>query len=444
MKIVIVGAGEVGTHLAKMLSTQEHDIYIIDSDAEKLRKLNEECDIQTICGSPTSVKDLQEANVDGCDLFVAVTPHESQNITACMLAFNLGAKYRIARIDNGEYLEEKCMDFFKTMGIDQMIYPELLAANEIKTFLKRTWVRQWMEFGNGALILIGMILRSGAKILNMKLKDLTTSGHYRIVAIRRDAQTIIPNGNTEIKEKDIVYFITTKDYVDHVKAEAGKESVNVKDVMILGGSKIAVKVAELIQDDISVKILEKDPVVARRLSEQLDCMVINSDGSDPDILMQEDVDDMDAFMALSDNSEANILACLGARKHGIIKAIAEVEKMSYIPLAERLDVGNVINKKLIAASHIYQHTLSSSVTKVSSLTHVDAEVVELVAEYNSLITKKQIYEIEWPEDIFVGGYIRGSVGEIANGKTQIQAGDNVIVFCPSKSLRKLDKFFNGK
>lgn len=445
MRIVIVGAGEVGTHLAKMLATQEHDTYIIDSDSEKLRKLNDECEIQTICGSPTSVHDLIEARVENADLFVAVTPHESQNITACMLAYNLGAKYRIARIDNGEYLEERCAEFFKKMGIDQMIYPELLAANEIKTFLKKTWARQWMEFGNGNLILIAMILRSKAKILNKKLKDLTTSGNYRVVAIRRDAETIIPNGNTEIKEKDIVYFITTRNHVEHVKQEAGKEENDVKDVMILGGTKMAIRTCKVLcKEKLNIKLLEKDPERAKRLSETLDAMVINTDGSDPEVLIQEDIEDMDAFVALSDNSDANIMACLQAKKMGISKAIADVEKMSYIQLAERLDIGNIINKKLITASYIYQHTLDASVSTVTSLMHVDAEVVELTAQYDSPITTNKIMEIEWPKNVFVGGYIRDNVGEIANGNTQIKSGDRVIVFCPAKSLRTLSKIFNSK
>ena len=444
MKIVIAGAGEVGTHLAKMLSTQEHDIYVIDADSEKLRKLNETCDIQTICGSPTSVKNLMEANVDSSDLFVAVTPHESQNITACLLAYNLGAKYRIARIDNPEYLEPHCVAFFKKMGIDEMIYPELLAANEIKMFLKKTWVRQWLEFGNGALILIGMILRKGSSILNIKLKDLTTSGHYRVVAIKRDSQTIIPNGNTEICDKDIVYFITTPEYVEHVKQDADKSQVNVHDVTILGGTKMAIRTCKELSDDLNIKVLEKDSEQARVLSEKLDVMVIKADGSDPEVMKQEDIDEMDAFVALTDNSETNILACLEARQLGVKKVVANVEKMSYFNLAEKLDIGNIINKKLITASHIFQYTLDASVSTVYSLTHADAQVVELTVQYDSPVTHKPVMEIKWPHDIFVGGYIRDGIGAIANGATQLKPGDRALVFCPSASMRMIEKLFNSK
>ena len=441
MKIIIVGAGEVGTHLAKMLSRLQHDITLIDEDGTKLRKAQEGSDLMTIVGSPTSIKDLTDAGVKSVDLFIAVTPHESQNLTACLLAANLGAKRRVARIDNSEYMDDNCRKFFDKMGINALIYPEKLAAEEIITSLRVNWVRQWMEFGDGALTLIAMKVRGNAPIINKKLKDLTGSDHYRIVAIRRDSDTIIPKGDSEIKTNDIVYFFTTNDYVTHVRNEAGKEVINVKDLIIMGGSKIAVQTCESLPSGMNVKVIEKDKALARTLSEELDAMVINSDASNPEILRQEDIEDMDAFVALTDNSEANILACLEAKQLGIKKTIAEVENISYIPLAEKLDIGTVINKKLIAASHIYQYTLDIDVSKVNCLTHVDAEVVELTAKEGSKITQSKIMDLKLPHDIFIGGFIRGGVGEIANGNTQIQTNDSVIVFCLSASLTQLDKLF---
>ena len=415
MKIVIAGAGEVGTHLAKMLSRENHDIILIDEDDNKLRPMEENYDIMVAEGLSTSIYDLKEAGIENCDLFIAVTPIESQNITSCILAHKLGAKKTLARINNYEYLQEENQQFFRDLGIDALIYPELLAAKEIVNSLKINWIRQWMEFSNGALTLIGMKVRNNASIINQKLMDLRNSQFYRVVAIRRDTVTIIPKGSDSIKANDIVYFITTKDYVTDVREQAGKEVIQVKEE---NANNIP-------------KLLEQDNVMA-----------FNGDASDLDFLKEEGIEEMDAFVALSDNSEANILACITAKRMGLKKTIAEIENIDYIPLAESLDIGTVINKKLTAASYIYQYTLDADVHNVKCLTHVDADVVELTPKQGAPITSGKIKDITIPKDIFIGGYIRDGIGHIANGDSEIMPGDDVIVFCVSSSFHKLDKLFN--
>lgn len=446
MRIVIAGAGEVGTHLAQMLVRQDHSIVVIDEDGDHLHKLESENDLLTIEGSPTSIKNLKDAGVPDSDLFIAVTPHESQNITACLLATSLGAKKKVARVDNGEYLEETSRNFFSKLGIDAFIYPEKLAAEEILTSLKRSWVRQWLDLGDGALTLIGMKVRIGAPILNKRLQDLTNSDNYRIVAIRREQTTIIPRGSDAVHEGDIVYFITTKDYVDHVREQAGKEDIKVHDLIIMGAGKITEKTIEILPGDMRAKVLEKDKALAEKMSHELDCMVVNSDATDPNMLMDEDIEDMDAFVALSSKTESNILACLEAKRHGIKKTIAEVENMSYIPLAEQLDIGYIINKKLIAASYIYQYTLANvSVNRVKCLTHVDVEVIELTAKVDTIITSAPIAKLTLPKDIFIGGVIKpNGKGFIANGKTLIEAGDRVVVFCESTAIKNISEIFRQK
>jgi trk system potassium uptake protein TrkA len=443
MKIVIAGAGEVGTHLAKMLSRENHDIILIDDNEEKLQQLESNYDLMGNVGSPTSIHDLKEAGISSADLFIAVTPIESQNITACILAKNMGAKKTLARIDNYEYLQPKNRDFFERLGVNALIYPEMLAANEILNSLKMNWVRQWMEFNNGELTLIGIKVRSNAPIIDQKLKDLKNSEHYRVVAIRRNSTTIIPTGNDEIKANDIVYFITTRDYVSHVRDHAGKEIIHVKDMMIMGGGRIAVKAVQQLSGDINVKILEKNKSKTHKLVEQLDnAMIILGDASNLELMKEEGIEDMDAFVALTDNSEANILACIAAKRFGIRKTISEIENIDYIPLAESLDIGTVINKKIIAASNIYQYTLDVDVRNVKSLTYVDAEVVELTTKKDSKITKALVKDLNLPKDIFIGGIIRNGKGFIVDGNTQIEANDDVIVFCLSSSIQKLDKLFN--
>lgn len=449
MKIIIAGAGEVGTHLAEMLARQDHSIVLIDEDGEHLSKLEKENDLLTIEGSPTSIKNLKDAGIADTDLFIAVTPHESQNITACLLATNLGAKKKVARVDNGEYLDEHTRKFFLKMGIDAFIYPEKLAAEEIITSLKKSWVRQWLEFGDGALTLIGMKVRAGAPILNKRLQDLTNSDHYRIVAIRRELQTIIPRGSDLVLEGDIVYFITTSDYVDHVRIEAGKEDIQVRDLIIMGASKITEQTCQMLPQNMQAKILEKDKALAEKITRNsyIDSLVVNSDATDPNMLLDEDIEDMDAFVALSSKTESNILACLEAKRHGIKKTIAEVENMSYIPLAEQLDIGYIINKKLIAASYIYQYTLDAnvSVNRVKCLTHVDVEVLELTAKADTKVTVAPIYQLDLPREIFIGGVIKqNGEGYIASGKTLIEPGDRVVVFCLSSSIKKISTYFRQR
>lgn len=444
MQITIAGAGEVGTHLAKMLSKEKHDIFLLDEDREKVLRLQDGADVMAIEGSPTSLQGLIDAQVQKADLFIAVTPIESQNITACILAKNLGAKKTLARIDNYEYLLPENKAFFEKLGINAMIYPEMLAAEEIVNSLKMNWVRQWMEFNGGALTLIGMKVRINAPILKKRLMDLTDSEGYRIVAVRRDMETIIPNGQDEIKPNDIVYFITTKEFIPKVREVAGKDVINVRDLMIMGGSRITIKTVESLPDNISVKVLEKDFDKINKLNEKLTdgTLVINCDASNLEILREEEIESMDAFVALTNNSEANILACIAAKSFGLKKTISEIENIDYIPLAENLDIGTVINKKLIAASAIYQYTLDADVSKVKCLTHVDAQVVEVSAKLNSEITKGALKELHIPKNIFIGGIVRDGVGYIANGNTKIEPNDNVIVFCLSSSIQKLDKLFN--
>jgi trk system potassium uptake protein TrkA len=443
MKIVIAGAGEVGTHLAKKLSGENHDIILVDEDREKLNRIEQMYDLMVVEGSPTSINDLKEAETNKADLFIGVTPIESQNITACILAHNLGAKKVVARINNYEYLLHENQEFFKKLGIDALIYPELLAAKEIVASLKMNWVRQWMEFSNGALTLIGMKVRDNAPIVNQKLMNLKNSEFYRIVAIQRSRETIIPKGSDEVKPNDIVYFITTKDFVSDVRDQAGKSVIDVKDVMFMGGGNITIKTLKSLPKEIDVKIMEKEKMRVNHLIEKVDnAMIINADASDLDILKEENIEQMDAFVALSDNSEANILSCIAAKSFGLKKTIAEVENIDYIQLAESLDIGTIINKKMLAASYIYQYTLDADVHNVKCLTHVDAEVVELTAKEDSPITKGKIMDIKLPKDIFIGGVVREGKGFIANGHTEIQAGDDVIVFCLSSSFHKLDKLFN--
>ena len=446
MKIIIAGAGNVGTHLAKLLSREKQDIILMDDDEEKLSALSNNFDLMTVTASPSSISGLKEVGVKEADLFVAVTPDESRNMTACMLAHNLGAQKTVARIDNYEYLLPKNKEFFKKLGVDSLIYPEMLAAKEIVSSMKMSWVRQWWEFCGGALILIGAKMREKAEILNIPLHQLGgPTIPYHVVAIKRGTDTIIPRGDDVIKLNDIVYFTTTRKYIPYIRKIAGKEDyADVRNVMIMGGRRIAVRTAQYVPDYMQVKIVDNDISRCNRLTELLDdrTMIINGDGRDMDLLIEEGLKNTEAFVALTGNSETNILACLAAKRMGVDKTVAEVENIDYIGMAESLDIGTVINKKMIAASHIYQMMLDADVSNVKCLTFANADVAEFTVKAGSKVTKHLIKDLGLPKGTTIGGMIRNGEGILVTGDTQVNAGDHVVVFCLSMMIKKIEKYFN--
>ena len=445
MKVVIVGAGAVGTHLSKLLSREHQDCILIDDDEERLSSLTE-YDVMTYQASPTSIHALKEAGVQHADLFVGVTPEESININACILAHALGAKKTVARIDNYEYLSAENQAFFKELGIDSLIYPEVLAAIDITNGLKLSWVRQRWDVHGGALILLGIKLRESAEILNQPLKDLCgPDDPYHIVAIKRNDDTIIPGGLDELHVNDLAYFMTTKEYIPYIRKIVGKEHyTDVKNVIIMGGGKTAVRAALNIPNYMSVKIIEKNNQRCEKLNELLDneeAMIIHGDGRDLGLLEEEGIRNTQAFVALTDNAETNILACLTAKKLGVRKTVALVENLDYVNMAESLDIGTIINKKTIAASHIYQLMLDADVDNLRSLMVVDAEVAEFTAAPDSRVTKRAVKDLGLPFGVTIGGLVRNGVGMLVNGNSRIEAGDSVMVFCHEAKLQTLDKYF---
>ena len=445
MKIIIAGAGEVGTHLAKMLSKEKHSITVLDEREDVLNSLNANYDLLTLYGSPNSIDKLREAGCEKADLFIGVTPEECRNITACYLASRLGARKTVARVESPEYMTPENQEYFRSLGINRLICPEILAAKDIADTVDRPWVRQFHEFDKGALVLIGLKIRGNAPILGKKLKDIFSSDeHCRVAAIKRRTQTIIPKGNDCIQEDDMVYFIATPDHIDTVRKIAGKPVESVHDVMIMGGSRIAVMAAREMAKRFDVKIIEHGKARSEYVKEQLgsNVMVIQGDGRDVDLLRDEGIENTEAYIALTGSAETNIFSCLAAKRFGVQRTVAEVENLDYIPLAENLDIGIVINKKLIAASYIYQMMLDADVANMKCLTFADADVAEFIVKEGARVTRHPVKDLLLPDEVSLGGLIRDGQGIIIYGNTRILPGDRVVVFCANSSLQKLDKYFN--
>jgi len=445
MRIIIAGAGEVGTHLAKMLSNENHEIIIIDPEEGRLKPIDSTLDVLTREGSSTSVKILKDALSKKTDLFIAVTHSEDTNITSAILAKRFGAVKTIARIDNLDYLEHSTTEFFRSLGIDSLIYPELIAAREVLGLLHETGATEYMEFCGGKLAMYVQKLDENAPIINKSLQEIAITQRtdkYRAVAIKRAGKTIIPRGNEQFKVGDLVYVISTNEGIEEMMRTSGKENFEARSIMILGGSRIGKHIALYMQKTSSVKLIDYDIKKCEDLAEILDnTLIINGDGRNVDLLEQEGITSTDAFVAVTGNSETNILSCLLAKKMGVKRTIAEVENMEYINLAENTGIDTIINKKISAASRIFRHTSNANVTQVKYMTGTEAEVIEFNVPVNSKITKGTLRSFEFPRDAIVGGGTRDGVPFIATGDTIINSNDKVVVFTLPSGYEALSKFF---
>ncbi|NBC83839.1 MAG: Trk system potassium transporter TrkA [Bacteroidetes bacterium] len=446
MRIIIAGAGAVGMHLAKMLSQENHDIIVIDPNEDRLREVGSSVDVGTLSGSAGSVEKLMDAGIKKTDLFIAVTYSESINILSAVLAKRLGAQKTIARIDNPEYLQEDHRVHFVDLGIDYMIYPEMIAAKEVTGLLQQTSSSNMIDFSDGKLVLLTLKLDEDSPVINKPLSDTVEDideNEYRAVAITRDGKTIIPRGDDTFAAHDLIYVITNKSNTEHLAQFTGKKGFEVRNIMILGGSRIGLRAAKALGNQHSVKLIEANREKSYRLSNILNnALVINGDGRNMDLLIEEGLNKMDVFVAVTGDSETNILSCVLAKNLGVKKTIAEVENIDYISLAEKMGIDAIINKKLITASRIFRFTKSEELSSMKYLSGTDAEVMEFVAKPGSKITRGSLSQVDFPTDSIVGGVIRGDKSFIANGYTSIKPYDKVVVFALPTAFNKVGKFFS--
>lgn len=445
MKIIIAGAGEVGTHLARMLSGSGHDITVIDADTKLLDDVEGLADIVTIEGDCTTFAALRKASVRKTDLFIAVNHEENINILSAILAKQLGARKSIARIDNNEYLEPNNKEMFVNLGIDYLFYPEKVAAREVINLLGHTSTTEYVDFSGGRLALVVFPIDATSEFAGKTVDEVRSMGGsmFRPVAVSRDDRTIIPHSHDRLYDGDTVYIITDSAAMKTVMNYSGKTSIPIKNLMIVGGSRIGVRVATELQDELNVKLIEYNSDKAYRLAETLDkTLIINEDGRDTDAMVEEGITSMDALVAVTGRSETNILTAMLAKRMGVKKVIAEIENLTYINLAESIGIDTIINKKQITASHIFRFTMDTDVQAIKCLTGSEAEVLEFVVKPDSPITRQPLRSAGFPADATIGGIVRGDKVFIPDADFRVCAYDRVVVFSLPGAIPKIGRYFN--
>jgi len=445
VKIIIAGAGEVGYHLARLLSNESQDIVLIDNNKRVLNRAQSELDVFVIRGNATSLSILEEAEVRDADLLIAVTSSETTNISVATIGKQLGARKTIARVHNPEFLNAGSRIDFEKLGIDVLISPEELAAKEISRLIRRSAFTDAFEFEFGKLLLLGVNLENEAPILGENVQDVGWHNGFKefiTIALQRENRTLIPDKDLNFQLGDHAYFVVLPQGVDRMLELAGKQSHDIKNVMIMGGGRVGTNTALKIKKRRKVKLIETDADKCFQIADEMsDVLVINDDGHNVKLLEQENIDEMDAFVAVTGNSETNIMSCLVAKSHGVKKTIALVENIDYINLSQTIGIDTLINKKLIAANNIFRYVRQGVIINIAGLHGVEGEILEFVVHKDSKITKKRIGEIEFPDDAIIGGVVRRREGMIVTGDEQLISGDRVVVFTKSTAVREVEKFF---
>jgi len=448
MKIIIAGAGEVGFHLAKLLSFESQDITLIDTHKERLNYAENHLDIKAIKGDATSLRIMKEAKIDTSDLFIAVTEQETTNITICALAKQMGCKKTIARISSSEFINHNDEVSFEKLGVDELISPEELASIEIQQLLDQSAFSDSYEFENGALTLLGTTLEESVPFVGKTVKEaaqIFPDIHFMPIALQRKGTqyTIIPRGDTQFEANDLVYFITLKEGVEELYKLTGRNKEVIKNVMILGGGKIGYSTAKtLAEKKFNVILVEQNKNKAFELADQLpDVMVINGDGRNVELLEEEGLEAMDAFICVTENSETNIMSCLMAKSKNVKKAIALVENMDYFQLSHSIGIDTLINKKLLTANTIFRYIRRGEVVDLTKLNSLNAEILEFIVKPESKVNGMQIRDIDFPRSATIGGVIKEGEGVIALGGYKIEAGDRVVVCCLPRALDKVESLF---
>jgi trk system potassium uptake protein TrkA len=445
MKIIITGAGAVGYHLAKMLSSESQDIYLIDSNEDRLNYVTSHIDVFGIHGDAKSFKVLKEAKIEECDLLIAVTSSEETNLLVSIIGKKMGAKQTIARMSELKTGDIDCEKFYNDLGIDTVISPVILVQEEINRLIHRAVFTDDLEFEGGKLTVFGIHIDGSSPLTGKTVSEsanLNPNLSFRPIALHRNDQTIIITADTMIKDNDIVYFISTPESIDKIIEICGKQSFEIDNIMILGGSRIGVLAAAALENEFNVTLIERDKQKCEKIAGQLKrTLVLNLDVRDVESLEEEGLRDMDAFVAVTGDSETNIMSSLVAKNHGVVKTIARVENIDYIHLSQAIGIDTLINKKIIAASSIFKYVRKGEIAAIASLHGVDAEIIEFNVKPGSKITKGALKDMKFPKTATIAGVVRGQSGFIPFGNFEVIPGDRAVVFSLTESIPKVERFF---
>lgn len=445
MKIIIAGAGDVGSHLAKLLSSESHDIYLLDENEERLNTISSQIDVFTIAGDAKSVEIMEQKLISTCDLLIAVTSSEETNMLICILGKKLGAKHTIARINDDNIINENREHFYNELGIDTLISPTHLATLEIEKLINQAAFTDDIEFDNGKLTVFGISLSKKSILIDKSVResaDLNPNLSFKPLALHRNDLTLLVDGDTILKENDIVYFISLRESIENIITLCGKTSIEIRDVMIIGGSRIGLNIAKLLEKNYNISLVEKDKAKCEQLASILKkTLVININGHDVKILEEEGLAEMDALISVTANSEMNVMTSLVGKNHGIKKTIARIENFDYINLSQSIGVDTIINKKIIAADKIFKFVRKGNVSSVANLHGTNAEIIEFIVKSNTKITKKPINQLNFPKDSNIAGIIRNGIPIIPFGDFQLIENDKTIVFSLTESIKEIEKFF---
>lgn len=445
MKIVIAGAGDVGFHLARLLETENQDITLIDLDEGLLEYAATHLDVRTVEGDVSSLEVLKHSGVEQAKLFIAVTTYESTNLLVCILAKKLGAKQTIARVSNPEYLEKSERAYFREIGVDNLFAPSMLAAKEISRLISRISATDVFEFEEGKISIIGFTVDSDSVIVGKKFVDLNAqvpNNELRFIVVLRHDQTLIPSPEMRVRPGDHLYLSTGLKDFESVNEYIGKTLKKVKNIMIIGDTQLAMYTAKRLEKKYSITVVANKRTACKKFVEKLGrSLVIEGDPSNTDLLIEEGLKDMDAFIALTPNSELNIISCLMAEKVGTFKTIAFVDNSAYTHISQSIGVDTLINKKILAANNIFRHVRRGRVEAIASFHGVEAEIIEFNIHKNNRLTRNNIKELKLPEDAIIAGVIRDEKGIIPEMDFKLQVGDKVIVFVLPNAIRRVEEIF---
>ncbi len=446
MRIVIIGAGEVGFHVAKALSIEDHDITVIDVDPDKCRRAAEHLDVIVVKGNGASPKILKQANIEGTDYVLALTRVDEVNLIASQQAHILGAKKIIARLRNQQYTTRESIIRPEKFGVDMVIHPEKAACQEIVRLVRHPYATMVMEFEGGRLLMIGIRITEKCPINSQKVRDICAENSefkFGIIGVLRNSETHVPWAEFEFQTDDTAYFLIQQKDLENLLYMLGRRMKRSNRIMIIGASKIGRSIAEELQNEMSIRLLDYRRDKAGYIANELeDTMVIYGDGTDVELLKSENVSDVDSFITVTNSEQTNLLSGLLAHHLGVTQTIVHITTTEYMPIIQEIGIGAVISKNMSTVNSIMREIRSDqNEMAIMTFDEIDVEVLEFKPQTGSKVTQRPLADCAFPEDSIVGVINHHGHLSVARGSSQVTDEDMVLVFAKKSAIPKLKKLF---